>query len=80
MALSTKERVANHRARAKMKESERLKLLLAKTIKLDLYHATNNDLELIMQETGCTEEQDVVTRLIHGYKHLTARQREKIFG
>lgn len=79
MALSTKERVANHRARAKMKESERLKLLLAKTIKLDLYHSTNNDLELIMKETGCIEEQDVITRLIHGYKHLTDEQKKTIF-
>jgi hypothetical protein len=79
MAIPVNERVAQHRARAKMKESERLKVLLAKRIKLDLYHATNDQLEIIMQDTGCEEAQDVITRLIAGYSHLTAEQKKTIF-
>lgn len=78
-AMTPNERLINFRKRQKLKEEERLKLVLAKRIRLDIYHATNDRLEKIITETGIDEIQDVITRLIHGYDRLTAKQKEKIF-
>lgn len=78
-AMTPNERLINFRKRQKLKEEERLKLVLAKRIRLDIYHATNDQLEKIMSETDIDEIQDIVTRLIHGYGSLTAKQKEKIF-
>ena len=74
------ERAREYRARKKLADDERLKRLLVKRIKLDLYHATSEALDKLMQETGIDEPQDVITRLIHGAKHLTAEQKENIFS
>ena len=74
------ERMREKRARDKLSEEERLKVLLAKTIKMQLYHSTNTSLEQLMLEIGIDEPQDVITRLIHGAKLLTPEQKQKIFS
>lgn len=74
------ERMREKRARDKLREEERLAVLLAKTIKLQLFHSTNTALEQLMLEIGIDEPQDVITRLIHGARHLTPEQKQKIFS
>lgn len=74
------ERMREKRARDKLREEERLAVLLAKTIKLQLFHSTNTALEQLMLEIGIDEPQDVITRLIHGAKLLTPEQKQKIFS
>lgn len=79
-AKTAAERMREKRARDKLSEEERLKVLLAKTIKLQLFHSTNTALEQLMLEIGIDEPQDVITRLIHGAKLLTPEQKQKIFS
>ena len=74
------QRKAEQRARDKLNENERLKKLLAKTIKLQLFHATNDPLDRLLIETGIDEPQDVITRLIHGAELLTPEQKQAIFS
>ena len=74
------ERMREMRARDKLREEERLAVLLAKTIKLQLYHGTNEILDRLLIETGIDEPQDLITRLIHGSKHLTQEQKQSIFS
>ena len=74
------ERMREKRARDKLREEERLAVLLAKTIKLQLFHSTNTALEQLMLEIGIDEPQDLITRLIHGAQHLTPEQKQKIFS
>lgn len=74
------ERMREKRARDKLREKERLAVLLAKTIKLQLFHSTNTALDQLMLEIGIDEPQDVITRLIHGAQHLTPEQKQKIFS
>ena len=74
------ERMREKRARDKLREEERLAALLAKTIKLQLYHGTNDILNRLLIETGIDEPQDVITRLIHGAQHLTDEQKKTIFS
>lgn len=64
-AKSAKERKAEQRERDKLAEDERLARLLARTIKLDLYHYTDSKLREIMAALDIDEPQDMVTRLIH---------------
>lgn len=79
-AKTPAQRMREMRARNKLKEDERLKDLLAKTIKLQLYHATNEQLERIMLEHDIDEPQDVISRLIAGYSQLTEDQKIVIFN
>ena len=79
-AKTATERMREKRARDKLREEERLAALLAKTIKLHLFHSTNEALEQLMLEIGIDEQQDVITRLIHGARHLTPEQKQKIFS
>ena len=65
MAKSSAERMREKRERDKLKEEERLAMLLACTIKLDLYKGTDAALTRIMERSGIDERQDVITRLIH---------------
>lgn len=74
------ERMREKRARDKLREEERLAVLLAKTIKLQLFHVTNEVLDQLLIETGIDEPQDVITRLIHGAKLLTTEQKQTIFS
>ena len=65
MAISAKERKAAQRERDALAEEERLARLLARTIKIDLYHYTDGKLREIMAALDIDEPQDMVTRLIH---------------
>lgn len=65
MAMSPKERKAAQRERDALAEEERLARLLARTIKIDLYHYTDGKLREIMAALDIDEPQDMVTRLIH---------------
>lgn len=79
-AKTAAERMREKRARDKLREEERMAKLLAKTIKLQLFHSTNEALDQLLIETGIDEPQDVITRLIHGAQHLTPEQKQKIFS
>ena len=79
-AKTPAERMREKRARDKLREEERLAVLLAKTIKLQLFHSTNEALDQLLIETGIDEPQDVITRLIHGAKLLTPEQKQKLFS
>ena len=79
-AKTAAERMREKRARDKLREEERLAVLLAKTIKLQLFHSTSETLDRLLIETGIDEPQDVITRLIHGAKLLTPEQKQKIFS
>ena len=74
------ERMREKRQRDKLADEERLTRLLAKTIKLQLFHSTSEALDRLLIETGIDEPQDLITRLIHGAQHLTAEQKQIIFS
>ena len=79
-AKTAAERMREKRARDKLHEEERMAKLFAKTIKLQLFHSTNEALDQLLIETGIDEPQDVITRLIHGAKLLTPEQKKTIFS
>lgn len=79
-AKTAVERMREKRARDKLREEERLAVLLAKTIKLQLFHSTNEILDRLLIETGIDEPQDVITRLIHGAKLLSEEQKQAVFS
>ena len=64
-AKSSTQRKQEQRERDKLAEEERLARLLARTIKIDLYHFTDSKLREIMAALDIDEPQDMVTRLIH---------------
>jgi hypothetical protein len=64
MKTST-ERMREKRERDKLKEEERLARLLSRTIKLDLFKATDMALIRGMARMGIDEPQDYISRLIH---------------
>lgn len=70
MAVSAKDRKAAQRERDRMAEEDRLARLLARSIRLDLYHATDAALIAIMERIGVDEPQDAISRLIHGAGRL----------
>lgn len=74
------ERMREKRQRDKLADEERLTRLLAKTIKLQLFHSTSEALDRLLIETGIDEPQDLITRLIHGVQHLTPEQKQTIFS
>lgn len=65
MAKTAAERKAEQRERDKLAEEDRLARLLARTIKIDLYHFTDSKLREIMAALDIDEAQDMITRLIH---------------
>lgn len=65
MAKTAKERKEEQRARDKLAEEDRLARLLARSIKIDLFHFTDAKLREIMAALDIDEPQDMVTRLIH---------------
>ncbi|MCY1388575.1 hypothetical protein D9M71_33830 [compost metagenome] len=69
-AKTAAQRKAEQRAREKLREEERLALLLSRRISLDLYKATDAKLALLMERLQIEEPQDVITRLIHGADQL----------
>lgn len=74
------ERSREYRQRKKLGEEKRLDALLAKTIKLQLFHSTSETLDRLLIETGIDEPQDLITRLIHGAKLLSEEQKQAIFS
>lgn len=77
MSTST-ERMREKRERDKLKEEERLARLLSRTIKLDLFKATDYALIRTMERLGIEEPQDLVTRLIHGADRLDDEQLSRL--
>lgn len=65
MAKSPAERKREQRQRDKQSEEERLSRLLSRTIKLDLFKATDYALIRGMARMGIEEPQDYISRLIH---------------
>ena len=74
MATTSKERMQAKRERDKLKEEERLARLLSRSIKLDLYKATDYALIRTMVRAGIEEPQDLITRLIHNADKLDDEQ------
>lgn len=70
-AMTATERKRAQRERDKLKEEERLARLLSRTIKLDLYKATDYALIRSMDRLGIDEPQDLITRLIHNADKLS---------
>ena len=66
------------RERDKLTKQEREALLLSRRIVTDLYHNTDNSLKRSMARAGIEEEQDLISRLIHGADRLTDKQLEKL--
>lgn len=77
---SPAQRMREMRARKKLAEEKRLEKLLAKTIKLQLFHGTNEVLDRLLIESGINEPQDLITRLIYGAQYLTPEQKKAIFS
>jgi hypothetical protein len=73
-AKTSAERMREKRERDKQTEEERLARLLSRSIKLDLYKASDAALLRTMHRCEIDEEQDLVTRLIHGADRLTDHQ------
>lgn len=74
MAKTAKERKEEQRARDKLAKEDRLARLLARTIKIDLYKATDMALIRCMVRMGIEEPQDLISRLIHGADRLDDEQ------
>ena len=72
------ERMREKRERDKLKEEERLARLLSRTIKLDLFKATDYELIRTMERLGIEEPQDLITRLIHGADRLDDEQLSRL--
>ncbi|MDH4608118.1 hypothetical protein [Pseudomonas sp. BN102] len=70
MAKTAKERKQEQRERDKQTEELRLARLLSRSIKVDLFKATDAKLIEIMQRLEIEEPQDVIQRLIHGAHRL----------
>ena len=68
--MSALERKRKERELAKLSEADRLARLLSRTIKIDLYKATDAELVRIMARAGIDEPQDMISRLIHGADRL----------
>lgn len=78
MAKTPAERKREQRERDKLTEEERQARLLSRKIVTDLYHSTDIALIRTKARTGITEDQDIITRLIHGADRLTDKQLEKL--
>lgn len=78
MAKTPAQRKQEQRERDKLKEEERKARLLSRRIVTDLYHNTDHALKRSMARAGIEEEQDLITRLIHGADRLTDQQLEAL--
>ena len=66
------------RERDKKTEAERMALLLSRSIKVDLFKATDYALIRGMTRAGIEEPQDYISRLIHGADRLDDRDLESL--
>lgn len=78
MARSATERKRDQRERDKKTEAERLALMLSRSIKLDLFKATDAALIRCMARTGIDEPQDYISRLIHSADLLNDNDLERM--
>jgi len=69
-AKTPAQRKREQRERDRLAEEERLSRLLSRSIKLDLFKATDAKLTRSMERLGIEEPQDLITRLIHGADRL----------
>lgn len=74
MAKTPAQRKKEQRERDKLTAEEREARLLSRRIVTDLYHNTDNALKRSMARAGIKEEQDLISRLIHGADRLTDKQ------
>lgn len=72
------QRKAEQRKRDKLTEEERLARLLSRTIKLDLFKATDMALIRGMVRMGIGEPQDYISRLIHNADLLNDNDLERM--
>ena len=70
MAKTATERKREQRDRDRQTEEERLARLLSRSIKVDLFKATDYALIRGMVRAGIDEPQDYISRLIHGADRL----------
>lgn len=74
MAMTPLQRKQEERKRNKMSEEERLARLLSRRLSIDLFHNDDAKLRRSMQRAGIEEEQDLISRLIHGADRMTDEQ------
>jgi len=79
-AKTSAERKREQRQRDKLTEEERLSRLLSRSIKVDLYKATDMALIRCMARAGIDEPQDLISRLIHGADRLDDETLHEITG
>jgi len=80
MAKSATERKREQRARDRLSSKEKEALLLSRKIVTALYHNDDAALQRSMARTSIDEEQDLISRLIHGADRLTDKQLEKLIN
>lgn len=78
MAKTPAQRKKEQRERDKLSAEEREARLLSRRIVTDLYHNTDNALKRSMARVGIEEEQDLISRLIHGADRLTDEQLNRL--
>lgn len=74
MAKTPAQRKREQRERDKLTAEQREALLLSRRIVTDLYHNTDAALKRSMARAKIDEEQDLISRLIHGADRLTDKQ------
>jgi len=74
MPQSPAERKRAERARAKLKEEERIDALLAFTLATQVFKGTAERLGRIMSAAGLDERDDAITRLINNTSRMTDEQ------
>ena len=74
MAKSATERKRDQRDRDKLSAKEKEALLLSRKIVTALYHNDDAALKRTMARTGIDEEQDLISRFIHGADRMTDHQ------
>ena len=80
MAKSATERKREQRARDRLSSKEKEALLLSRKIVTALYHNDDAALQRSMARASIDEEQDLISRLIHGADRLTDKQFEKLIN
>jgi len=74
MAKTPAQRKREQRERDKLKADQREARLLSRRLVTDLYHNTDAALKRSMARAKIDEEQDLISRLIHGADRLTDKQ------
>jgi len=74
MAQTPAERKQAERARAKLKEEERLAALLAYHLKTPIFKGTAEKLERVMTVAGLDERDDAITRMINNIARMDDEQ------